>query len=53
MNPMTGELTSGIRTLLTMPSILSAPTPAAMIVAPEQPADERVAAESSVAPGAT
>ena len=34
---MTGEVTSGIRTLLTMPSMLRAPTPAATIVAPMSP----------------
>jgi hypothetical protein len=37
MNPMAGEVTIGIRTLFTMPSILSAPEPAAATVAPSKP----------------
>ena len=36
-NPRIGEVTSGIRTLLTIPSMLRAPTPAAMTVAPMRP----------------
>ena len=35
--PMTGELTMGMRTLLTMPSTLRASTPAATMVAPRSP----------------
>ena len=35
--PRTGDVNIGISTLLTMPSMLSAPTPAPMIVAPSRP----------------
>ena len=36
-NPRSGEVTIGMRTLLTIPSTLSAPVPAATIVAPSRP----------------
>ncbi len=37
MKPKIGDVIIGIRTLPMMPSILSAPVPAAMIVAPNRP----------------